>query len=185
MKRAEAPPAGWYPDPTGRAGLRWWDGLDWTDHRRAPLPAARQEFTSHADRDSAAEAADTPTGRGAPPAGWSPSRSTTGSDETAELMAEARKAARAEVDRAVQDLSNRARDARRQFEPLVSQYGDRVLRGLKVAGIVLVALAVLWMVLQTVGQTSLLNWIGDRIDAVTEGHVGQRVGLPTWRGSNP
>ncbi|WP_158861787.1 DUF2510 domain-containing protein [Leifsonia sp. AG29] len=44
--------AGWYPDPTGMQGLRWWDGLRWTAHTapavnpyaapaldRRPLPA--------------------------------------------------------------------------------------------------------------------------------------------------
>lgn len=25
-------PAGWYPDPTGRRELRWWDGAEWTTH---------------------------------------------------------------------------------------------------------------------------------------------------------
>lgn len=32
------PPAGWYPDPSGRRGLRWWDGAQWGP--QAPLPAA-------------------------------------------------------------------------------------------------------------------------------------------------
>ncbi len=183
MKAADAPPAGWYPDPTGRSGLRWWDGLDWTDHRRAPLPTARQEFTAIGhDDEPTTPAASTPD---SPSTLKSARRQAKTSDETAELMAEARKAARAEVDRAVQEFSNRARDARRQFQPIVDEYGDRVMRGLKIAGIVVVALAVLWMVLQTWGQTSVLNWIGDRIDSITEGQVGQRVGLPTWRGSNP
>ena len=27
---AGAPPASWYPDPTGRHRLRWWDGTAWT-----------------------------------------------------------------------------------------------------------------------------------------------------------
>lgn len=29
---AAAPAAAWYPDPTGQARLRWWDGTRWTDH---------------------------------------------------------------------------------------------------------------------------------------------------------
>ncbi len=37
-------PAGWYPDPSGQHGERWWDGGGWTDHTRAaaappPVPA--------------------------------------------------------------------------------------------------------------------------------------------------
>jgi hypothetical protein len=30
------PPPGWYPDATG--GIRWWDGLRWTDQRHVPPP---------------------------------------------------------------------------------------------------------------------------------------------------
>lgn len=26
------PPAGWFPDPTGQATYRWWDGREWTPH---------------------------------------------------------------------------------------------------------------------------------------------------------
>lgn len=29
---APSPPAGWYPDPNGRAPFRWWDGNTWTEH---------------------------------------------------------------------------------------------------------------------------------------------------------
>lgn len=29
------PPAGWYEDPSGAGGLRFWDGAEWTDHTRA------------------------------------------------------------------------------------------------------------------------------------------------------
>jgi len=29
---AATPPAAWYPDPSGQARLRWWDGTRWTEH---------------------------------------------------------------------------------------------------------------------------------------------------------
>jgi hypothetical protein len=30
-------PAGWYPDPGGDDGKRWWDGSQWTSHVQQPL----------------------------------------------------------------------------------------------------------------------------------------------------
>jgi uncharacterized RDD family membrane protein YckC len=32
------PPANWYPTPDGRGGLRYWDGLRWTEHWVPPPP---------------------------------------------------------------------------------------------------------------------------------------------------
>jgi uncharacterized protein YxjI len=34
------PPPGWYPDPAGGAGTRWWDGQGWTEHVQQPPPPA-------------------------------------------------------------------------------------------------------------------------------------------------
>src|SRR6266508_1945088 len=46
------PPAGWYPDPTGKADtIRWWDGTQWT---------TRTETTS------AADSTDQPVAQGQP-----------------------------------------------------------------------------------------------------------------------
>ena len=32
------PPPGWYPDPAGQPGTRWWDGHGWTDHVQQAAP---------------------------------------------------------------------------------------------------------------------------------------------------
>lgn len=36
-------PAGWYPDSTTPDTLRWWDGVQWTDHRSPVVQAATPE----------------------------------------------------------------------------------------------------------------------------------------------
>ncbi len=43
MTNEHAPVAGWYPDPATSGLLRFWDGVQWTDHTsaaQAPAPAA-------------------------------------------------------------------------------------------------------------------------------------------------
>lgn len=177
MRRADAPPPGWYPDPTGGARLRWWDGLDWTDHHRAPPHRGGVDVREEADTSE-------PTRRASEAIDHAPGRrgSARRPDETAEIMAEVRKVARDEVDRAVNTLSNRARDATRGLEPLISQYGDQVLRWLRIAGIVAVALVVLWMLLQAFAQTTLLDWVGDRVDNLFGGWAALPSGLRGWPG---
>lgn len=42
MNAVSPPPAGWYPDPSGRAPFRYWDGARWTEHTdqgTAPSPS--------------------------------------------------------------------------------------------------------------------------------------------------
>lgn len=40
MNDAPLPPAGWYPDPEGGAGARYWNGTSWTAHVQEAPPAA-------------------------------------------------------------------------------------------------------------------------------------------------
>jgi Protein of unknown function (DUF2510) len=44
VREKPLPAAGWFADPAGSAGTRWWDGAQWTDHTRplvtAPVVAA-------------------------------------------------------------------------------------------------------------------------------------------------
>ena len=35
----DAPSAGWYPNPDGTGGLRWWSGVGWTEYTRTGEPA--------------------------------------------------------------------------------------------------------------------------------------------------
>ena len=39
-------PAGWYRDPEGREGLRYWDGMQWTEHRAAQTGAGPAQQAS-------------------------------------------------------------------------------------------------------------------------------------------
>lgn len=41
-------PGGWYPDPSGGPGQRYWDGAQWTDHRLGALAPATSDSTTDA-----------------------------------------------------------------------------------------------------------------------------------------
>ncbi len=46
MTDARSPEAGWYPDPAGSLGERWWTGASWSEHFRpyqAPGPSVMPE----------------------------------------------------------------------------------------------------------------------------------------------
>jgi hypothetical protein len=86
----------------------------------------------------------------------------------AEIVAQVRQVARSEVDRAADVFTQRAQAATRQIQPLVSEYTNRVVRVLRIAAIVAVVAVVAWFVFQAVAEVTFLDWLGDRIDNLTD-----------------
>jgi len=180
VKKADAPPPGWYPDPTGGARLWWWDGLDWTDARRAPANPSSDVFMYRSDEDenargsgagqSALGASAAAAARSARPAGRQM--------DPEEIMAQARRVARAEVERGVGLLSDRATTASQQFQSVISEYGGDVIGWIRRAIVVVVLLAIAWFVLQAVTQVSTMDWLGERVDNFLNGVAGVPAAWP-------
>lgn len=161
MRRADAPPTGWYPDPQGNARLRWWDGEDWADRYRPPpspseLVAIGMRSRAAADLRTAASA----TSEHAQELAALRRR------DAEEIALQVRQVARNEIERAADIFSARARAATRQIEPLISQYSNRVLRWLRILLILAVLLVIGWFVFQAVAQVTFFEWVGDRIDEI-------------------
>ena len=162
MRKIDAPAPGWYPDPQSRTRLRWWDGLDWTDIRRAPPSTA--ELDAEAQTLSSFRPSNDMVSAGRQASGELGYRR----QDAQEIIAEVREVARAEVDRAAQEFSQRATNAARSFTPLVTEYTNRILRLVKLAIGAAFVLFALWMAFQIIAQQSMFEWIGDRIDNLTD-----------------
>lgn len=174
MRKVDAPAAGWYPDPDSRTRLRWWDGLDWSDIRRAPpskaeLTAEEQYRRLHEPLEVA------PTGQQFQQAQGAINR-----QDVQEIIAEVRSVARSEVDRAAEEFSNRAATAVRGITPLISEYTSNLLKWVRRAVIVAIVLLVAYFVFQVIVQASFFSWLGDRIDNLTDDSAPllQRIDRP-------
>ncbi len=182
MKLADAPPPGWYPDPTGGPRLRWWEGSDWTDHFRAPPSQSELDLLAARRAGLLGGAAD--AGGMARVTSDAVQAAASRRRETEEVIAEVRKVARSEVDRAVEMFGQQARSATRQLQPLVSEYTTKVTRFLRRALVVAFVLLVAWFVFQAIAQQSFLDWVGDRIDSITDDSSdaggGPRVTVGAW-----
>ena len=161
MKLADAPMAGWYPDPAGGTRLRWWDGGDWTDNYRVrptDFEVAGRTITGLAvpAQRAIGKLPDAVESAGAV------------RRDTEAIISEVRKVARSEVERAADLFSARARAATREIEPLITQYTTKFTRLLKIASVILVMAVIGWFVFQFIIQQSFYDWIGERIDNLTD-----------------
>ncbi|MEJ7702505.1 MAG: DUF2510 domain-containing protein [Geodermatophilaceae bacterium] len=68
---ARVPQAGWYADPAGTPGQRWWDGQRWTEHVHPPPPVQVSD-PGRVQRQVQEQARAVPTSAAAAPC--SPSR---------------------------------------------------------------------------------------------------------------
>jgi hypothetical protein len=164
MRVADAPDPGWFPDPENRTRLRWWDGTDWTDIRRAVPSGA--EVTAFAQQMRAqpgtAEAY-------IPVSAEQLQHSSRGAAvDSQQIIDEVRLAARDEINRAADVFSQRTDAMVRRYTPLVTEYTSRFMRWVKWAVIIAIVLLVAYFVFQVVAQASLFEWIGDRIDNLTD-----------------
>lgn len=186
MKRSDAPRPGWYPDPQGGARLRWWEGDDWSDRYRARPPDMRAVPYGQATLPGqlSGGAPPPPPGQFAQQAGQYAQQYAgqyANQVDTAQIVEQVRRAAREEAQRASALFGQQAKAAARNVAPLISEYTTKVTRVLRILSVIAIVLLVLYVAFQLFAQQSLFDWVGDRIDNLTDQQQSGALALTRLR----
>ena len=159
MRIEDAPPAGWYPDPEGGSRLRWWEGADWADRWRAPPTAGVVEIQARAAELARSEFDQV---------GGHVNVGSLNRQDSEAIISQVRQAARAEAERAAGMFRSEARSAVRDVQPLISEYTNKIIRWFRILAVIAVIVLIGWVAFQIFAQVSLFDWVGDRIDNLTD-----------------
>ncbi len=102
-----------------------------------------------------------------------------GQYQSDEIINQVRMAARSEIDRAADLFSQRATAATRSLSPLISEYTGKFVKWARILSVVAVVLLIGWVAFQIFAQVSMFEWIGDRIDNLTDNPSGSAVASAT------
>lgn len=170
MRVDDAPPAGWYPDPDGGARLRWWAGTDWENRWRAPPTPGVALYQAEASVKAREEFDNVGgyVGMG-------------GLDrrQSEEIITQVRLAARSEAERAAQLFGDQAMRVTNQITPLITQYTNKFMKWVRIIAVIGVVIGIGWVAFQIFAQVSMFDWIGDRIDNLTD-NIGNDDGASAW-----
>jgi hypothetical protein len=162
MRVEDAPPAGWYPDPEGYSRLRWWEGTDWSDRFRAPPTPSefdlREQTYGYVEEQVGGRLSVDPRQAG----------SYMSRHDSEALVNQVRMAAREEAERAAAMFGQQARAVGRNITPLITEYTSKIVRWIRVFSVIAIVLLVGWVAFQIFAQVSMFEWIGDRIDNLTD-----------------
>jgi len=162
MRVEDAPPPGWYPDPEGYSRLRWWEGTDWSDRFRAPPTPSefdlREQTFGYTEQGTGVSSYDQYAQRSGPMS----------RQDSEAMVNQVRMAAREEAERAAALFGAQARAATRNITPLITQYTNKVIKWVRIISVIAIILVIGWIAFQIFAQVSMFEWIGDRIDNLTD-----------------
>ena len=81
-------------------------------------------------------------------------------------------AAREEAERAAGIFAREARSAAEGFAPLITTYTSKLMRWIRLLSTVAIFIFAAWLAFQIFAQASLFDWLGERIDNITDDESG-------------